>query len=27
VRVGEDTPTTVFAVTGFDRILAIQYAG
>ena len=27
VRVGEHTPTTVFAVTGFDRILAIQYAG
>ena len=27
VRVGEQTPTTAFAVTGFDRILAIQYAG
>lgn len=27
VRVGEHTPTTAFAVTGFDRILAIEYAG
>jgi len=27
VRVGEHTPPTAFAVTGVDRILAIQYAG
>jgi anti-anti-sigma factor len=26
VRIGEHTPTTAFAVTGFDRILAIQHA-
>jgi anti-anti-sigma factor len=27
VRVGEQTPTTAFTVTGIDRIVAIQYAG
>ncbi len=27
VRVGEQTPKTAFAVTGFDRILAIQHDG